>query len=98
MNEIQELLKQKETELAQLQKEVEALRMVAGMFPQTPLPTVNATPPAARPTVPETKSYTPGSLLRPDTAAAVASTFAPDRGLSAYAPAPAANGGTKRFP
>jgi hypothetical protein len=97
MKDLQAMLEEKEAQLAQLQKEVDALRLVANMFSTrsesktAPIAEVRPAPQAvaspAQPVAPE-ESYMPAAIMR---GAASAAAYASPSPLQT-------NGGTKRFP
>ena len=103
MKDLQAMLEEKELQLTQLQKEIDALRLVVSMCAgrnenvgkpaptiEPPKPALAATAPvplAAQPAIPD-EAYMPAGILR---GAATAAAYA--------SPSPlATNGGTKRFP
>ena len=102
MKDLQAMLEEKELQLTQLQKEIEALRLVVSMCAgrnenaikpvptiEPPRPVMAAAPPplAAQPALPD-EAYMPAGILR---GAATAAAYATPSPLQT-------NGGTKRFP
>lgn len=103
MRDLQGMLEEKELQLTQLQKEIEALRLVVNMCAgrsetaakqaaaiEPPKPAVAAAAPmplAAQPAIPD-EAYMPAGILR---GAATAAAYASPSPLGT-------NGGTKRFP
>ena len=102
MKDLQAMLEEKELQLTQLQKEIEALRLVVSMYagrsesatkpaptmePPRPVMAAAPAPLAAQPALPD-EAYMPAGILR---GAATAAAYG--------SPAPLqTNGGTKRFP
>jgi len=91
MRDVHEMLKEKEQQLAQVQREIDALRLVVKMMgePEARVAAAAIDPRTLAPTatLDDAQHYMPPSIMR---GAATA---------SAYATAPAGtNGGTKRFP
>lgn len=90
MRDVHEMLKEKEQQLAQVQREIEALRLVVKMMgePEARAAAAAIDPRTIAPaaTLDDAQHYMPPSIMR---GAATASAYAAPAGT---------NGGTKRFP